>query len=184
MFKKGDKVLAIDEDISGTIINISNSIITVLLEDGFEMQFSEAELVHDRAPITPDTLNNYSISEVIQSKEEPRKTRTARKKPKDRFQPIMEVDLHIHQLTNSEKHMTKHDILTLQVETAERQLNFAIRKRIQKVVFIHGLGEGVLKLELEYLFGRYDNVKFYDADYQKYGTGATEVYIYQNIKLK
>jgi len=66
----------------------------------------------------------------------------------------------------------------LQLDTARRQLEFAIRKRIQKVVFIHGVGEGVLKTELEYLFGRY-NVKYYDADYQKYGLGATEVYIYQ-----
>jgi len=32
------------------------------------------------------------------------------------------------------------------------------------------------------LFGRYNNVKYYDANYQKYGLGATEVYIYQNIK--
>ena len=77
--------------------------------------------------------------------------------------------------------MSNHDMLTLQLDTAKRQLDFAIRKRIQKVVFIHGVGEGVLKLELEYLFSRYDNVKFYDADYQKYGLGATEVYIYQNV---
>ena len=76
--------------------------------------------------------------------------------------------------------MANHDMLTLQLDTAKRQLEFAIRKRIQKVVFIHGVGEGVLKIELDYLFGRYGNVKFYDADYQKYGLGATEVYIYQN----
>jgi dsDNA-specific endonuclease/ATPase MutS2 len=93
----------------------------------------------------------------------------------------MEVDLHIHQLTNSTKHMNTYDMLTLQMDTAKRQLEFAIRKRIQKVVFIHGVGEGVLKTELEYLFGRYNNVKYYDADYQKYGLGATEVYIYQNV---
>jgi hypothetical protein len=49
------------------------------------------------------------------------------------------------------------------------------------VVFIHGVGEGILKIELDYLFGRYNNVKFYDANYQKYGLGATEVYIYQNV---
>jgi hypothetical protein len=49
-------------------------------------------------------------------------------------------------------------------------------------VFIHGIGEGVLKLELDYLFGRYNYVKFYDADYKQYGLGATEVYIYQNVK--
>ncbi len=69
---------------------------------------------------------------------------------------------------------------TLQWDTAQRKLEFAIGKRIQKIVFIHGVGEGVLKMELETLFRRYDNVKFYEADFQKYGLGATEVYIYQN----
>ena len=92
----------------------------------------------------------------------------------------MEVDLHIHQLVKSYKKFSKHEILTLQLDTAKRQLQFAMRKRIQKVVFIHGVGEGVLKLELEYLFKQYDNIKFYDANYQKYGLGATEVYIYQS----
>jgi dsDNA-specific endonuclease/ATPase MutS2 len=76
--------------------------------------------------------------------------------------------------------MDNFEILTLQVETAKRQLEFAISKRIQKIVFIHGVGEGVLRSELEYLFNRYENLKFYDADYQKYGRGATEVYIFQN----
>tara|TARA_R110002074_G_C12541922_1_gene665777 strand:- start:1122 stop:1406 length:285 start_codon:yes stop_codon:yes gene_type:complete len=93
----------------------------------------------------------------------------------------MEVDLHINQLVNSAKGMSNHDMLTLQLDTAKRKLDFAINKRIQKIVFIHGVGEGVLKMELEYLFGRYDNVKYYDANYQKYGLGATEVYIYQNV---
>ncbi len=93
----------------------------------------------------------------------------------------MEVDLHIHQLTNHYKGMSNFDMLNLQLDTAKRQLDFAINKRIQKVVFIHGVGEGVLKTELEYLFKRYDNVKFHPADYQKYGLGATEIYIYQNV---
>ena len=92
----------------------------------------------------------------------------------------MEVDLHIHQLVPSSKGMSNYDMLNIQMETAKRQLEFAIRKRIQKVVFIHGVGAGVLKEELNYLFKRYENVKYYDADYQKYGLGATEVYIYQN----
>lgn len=95
----------------------------------------------------------------------------------------MEVDLHIHHLVKSSKGMTNHDMLTLQLDTARRQLEFAIKNRIQKIVFIHGVGEGVLKTELDYLFGRYNNVKFYDANYQKYGLGATEVYIYQNVPV-
>ena len=92
----------------------------------------------------------------------------------------MEVDLHIEKLVPYLKGLSNHDILTKQIDTARGQLEFAIRKRIQKIVFIHGVGEGVLKAELEYLFSRYDNVKFYDADYQRYGLGATEVYIFQN----
>jgi CTP:phosphocholine cytidylyltransferase-like protein len=92
----------------------------------------------------------------------------------------MEVDLHINQLVKTTRGMSNYDILNIQMETAKRQLAFAMEKRIQKVVFIHGVGEGILKEELHYLFKKYDNLKYYDADYQKYGLGATEVYIYQN----
>jgi dsDNA-specific endonuclease/ATPase MutS2 len=76
--------------------------------------------------------------------------------------------------------MSNFDILNIQLDTAKRQIEFAVRKRIPKIVFIHGVGEGVLKAELDYLLGRYDNLKFYDANFQKYGVGATEVYIFQN----
>ncbi len=92
----------------------------------------------------------------------------------------MEVDLHIGKLVRKSGGMSNYEILNIQMDTAKRQLNFAISKRIQKVVFIHGVGEGVLRAELESLFSRYENLKWYDADYQKYGLGATEVYIFQN----
>ena len=68
----------------------------------------------------------------------------------------------------------------LEILLLKRRLEFAMQKRIQKIVFIHGVGEGVLKIELEYLFKRYEGIKFYDANYQKYGQGATEVYIFQS----
>jgi dsDNA-specific endonuclease/ATPase MutS2 len=76
--------------------------------------------------------------------------------------------------------MSNYDILTLQSETAKRQLEFAIKNKMQKVVFIHGVGEGVLKAELDFLLGRYEGIDFRDADYQKYGLGATAVHIKQN----
>ena len=49
------------------------------------------------------------------------------------------------------------------------------------MIFIHGIGKGRLKSELTVLFQRYKEIDFYDADFQKYGRGATEVYIYENI---
>jgi len=180
-FKVGDKISVLDDNISGVITKISGNAITVESAEGFEFEFEAHELMLSKEQnLASSIFKEQSLDEVIKEKEAHKKRKPLRFKPKERYQPPMEVDLHIHHLTNSTKHMTNHDILTLQLETAKRQLEFAIKKRIQKVVFIHGVGEGVLKTELEFLFGKY-NVKFYDADFQKYGVGATEVYIYQNV---
>ena len=76
--------------------------------------------------------------------------------------------------------MSNFDMLNLQLDTARHRLEQAIKSRQKRLVFIHGVGEGVLKQELETLFRRYDHIDFYDADFKTYGFGATEVYIYQN----
>jgi len=145
-------------------------------DDGFPMQFTSDQLVKSGSDIR---VSNYEAHLVKKHKEIPKRKKTRATKPKERNVPKMEVDLHIHQLTPSTRGMTNFDMLNLQLDTAKRQLEFAIRKRIQRVVFIHGVGEGVLKEELIFLFKKYP-VDYYDADYQKYGLGATEVYIYQN----
>jgi len=180
-FQVGDKVMVLDDNISGVITKISGSTLTLESSEGFEFEFEAHELIpYKNQNLSSRIFGDQSLDEVIKEKEIPEKQKVPRIKPKERNLPPMEVDLHIHQLTTSTKNMNNYDMLNLQLETAKRQLEFAIRKRIPKVVFIHGVGEGVLKTELEYLFGKY-NVKFYDADYQKYGLGATEVYIYQNV---
>ena len=91
----------------------------------------------------------------------------------------MEVDLHIQQITKSTRGMGNFDILTLQLETAKRKIEFARAKQIPRIIFIHGVGEGVLKEELDFLFKKYDSLEFYPADFQKYGWGATEVRLFQ-----
>jgi dsDNA-specific endonuclease/ATPase MutS2 len=78
--------------------------------------------------------------------------------------------------------MSNYEILNLQMETAKRHIEFAIKNRIPKIIFIHGVGEGVLKSELDFMLGRYEEVYFQDANYQKYGQGATEVGIRQKKK--
>jgi len=178
VFKVGDKVEAIDDVIRGTVAEISGSAITVHCDDGFPMVFESNELVLISGGIQ---VSNAEIAAVKKEKELPKKRKSTPLKPKERNIPQMEVDLHINQLIKNSKGLGNYEMLNLQLETAKRQLEFAMSKRIQKVVFIHGVGEGVLKGELGYLFNKYDNVKHYDADYQKYGLGATEVYIFQNV---
>lgn len=182
MIKIGDKVSVLDEPISGKVVSVSGNEVIIETEDGFEMSFFSNELVKIQSeemivPSFDEVSKNLREKEVFKKK--PKRPIT---KPKERNVPPMEVDLHIHKLVRSTKGMTNHDMLTLQIDTAKRQLDFAISKRIPKVVFIHGVGQGVLKEELRYLFGRYDNVKISEADYKKYGFGAMEIYIVQNPK--
>ena len=183
VFKVGDSVLVLDEDLSGVISKIVDKTISIETDDGFLLDFNSNELVKKagKQTLQSDVFSHTNISDVVSEKEIPKRKNQIKKRAKDRYEPTMEVDLHINQLIKSSRGMSNHDMLTLQLETARRKLDFAIKKRIQKIVFIHGVGEGVLKMELEYLFGRYNNVKYYDANYQKYGLGATEVYIYQNV---
>lgn len=182
-FKIGDYIYVLDEALSGEVIKIANSKITIEDQDGFELTFNASEIVKKEGDsLRKAAFSSKSINQVLLEKKANKKRTLLRVKPKERFQPTMEVDLHIHHLVKSEKHLSSHDKKLIQLDTAKHKLEFAMQKKIQKIVFIHGVGEGTLKMELEYLFKRYNNLKYYDADYKKYGQGATEVYIYQNIK--
>lgn len=180
-FQINDRVEVLDDALRGKIVSLKGDEVTIETTEGFLLDFHPSELVRtDEEQNRLIATADLEISEIIREKQSPRKPKSTRIKPKERNAPPMEVDLHIEKLVNSYKGMSNYDILNLQLETAKRQIEFATRKRIQKIVFIHGVGEGVLKAELDFLLGRYDNLKFYDADYQKYGIGATEVYIFQN----
>ncbi|MTE25913.1 Smr/MutS family protein [Winogradskyella ouciana] len=180
--KVGDTVETIDDAIKGVVTKISDNSVTIEDADGFELQFEANELVIINSEKTlKNAIYNSDIEAVKKEKDTVKRKSVPTVKPKERHAPKFEVDLHIHHLTDSTKGMTNFDMLNLQLDTARGQLEFAIRKRIPKVVFIHGVGEGVLRQELETLFGRYNNVKFYDADYKTYGLGATEVRIFQNV---
>ncbi|MDH7446846.1 DNA mismatch repair protein MutS [Aquimarina sp. 2201CG14-23] len=182
MIKVGDKVSVLDEPIEGIVIAVVGNEVTIASEDGFDMTFTMSELVIEKsdsliAPSYEEVQKNLQEKEVFK-----KKPKRPIQKPKERSIPPMEVDLHVHKLVKSTKGMTNHEMVMLQLDTAKRQLDFAINKRIPRVVFIHGVGQGVLKEELKYLFGRYDNIRISDADYKKYGLGAMEVYIVQNPK--
>lgn len=178
----GDYIEVLDDTIKGHIVSLTPQQVTVLTTEGFELTYRPEEIIviEEEAPLKGafTNIDEESLRKDVVSK---RKNKSPLTK-KERNIPPMEVDLHIEQLVNSTRNMTNYDMLTLQLETARRQLEFAIAQRIQRVVFIHGVGEGVLRTELEFLLGRYSNVTFYDAEYAKYGIGATEVYIYQNAK--
>lgn len=90
----------------------------------------------------------------------------------------IEVDLHIDSLLDSTAGMSSANILNYQIDTFRRVMDENLRNHGQKIVFIHGKGDGVLRhaltKELNY---RYKGCRVEDASFARYGYGATEVTI-------
>lgn len=184
-FNIGDEVTVLDDSFSGRVKAYKAGKVVMETNEGFELMFEESELVknHNTGELK-SFFSKQSLGSVIREKEEPKKRSFVKEKKSRKDEFVLEVDLHIEKLVPSKKGMSNYDILSLQSETAKRQLEFAIKNRMQKIVFIHGVGEGILKAELDFLLGRYEGIDFRDADYQKYGLGATEVYIRQNVERR
>ncbi len=88
---------------------------------------------------------------------------------------IAEVDLHIGELVDDFTNLEKSDLLRIQLDYVDKCLDQAMKERLSKIVFIHGVGNGILKTEVNKMLQRTDNIEFYDASYARYGMGATEV---------
>lgn len=178
-FQEGDKVAVLDDAINGIVKNVSSNEIQIETTDGFLMLFNSNELVkikEEQSEISKKVLVPEHLGYKVDSS---KKRQGIKFKSKKEGVPPMEVDLHLEKLVKNSRGMDNYDKLSLQIDTATHKLEFAIRNRIPRIVFIHGVGEGVLKQELNFLFNRY-NVSVSEASYQKYGMGATEVYILQN----
>lgn len=177
MFSKGDKVSVLDDNINGVVIKIATDQVWIETEEGFELPFKNNELILiGESGMDFSTTNFYAIKK---EKEISKPKNFIKEKKSKKDETILEVDLHIEKLVQSTKGMNNYDILNIQIETAQRQLDFAIKNKIQKVVLIHGVGEGILKAELDFLLNKYSYISFQEASFQKYGFGATEVYINQ-----
>ena len=91
---------------------------------------------------------------------------------------IIVVDLHASEVLDSTAGLSPGDILNYQMDIFRRTLEENKTRKGQKIVFIHGKGEGVLRRaiinELNYKYKKYT---FQDASFQEYGYGATQVTI-------
>lgn len=174
--KIGDKVLIKDAVAKGKVVKLEKQKVFVLDDDGFELPYDAHQLilieVEQSEMSRYSDINNKMLRQKENLIEQPK--RSAKKSKQEKYGVVMEVDLHIEKLVKSKSGMTNADILNKQLDTARHKVEFALKNRIPKAVFIHGVGEGVLKEELYRIFRRYP-IRFEEASYQKYGLGATEV---------
>ena len=91
---------------------------------------------------------------------------------------ILEIDLHIGELLDDTRGMSNSEMLNYQLTKFREVMEKYKAKREQKIVFIHGKGDGVLrKAIVEELKKKYSNCRYQDASFQEYGFGATMVTI-------
>ncbi|KAA6329231.1 Endonuclease MutS2 [termite gut metagenome] len=91
---------------------------------------------------------------------------------------IIEIDLHIGALLDDTSEMENKDILEHQLNKFYEIMEQYRGKREQKIVFIHGKGDGILRKKLtDELKRKYVTCKYQDASFKEYGFGATLVTI-------
>ncbi len=118
-------------------------------------------------------LTEEDLKQVIKAKE---KETEASEEPKKKPAEIVEIDLHINELIENTAGLNNAEILEIQLEKVESEMKSAIQSRAKRIVFIHGVGQGVLKQEVAKLLkSKFSKYYFQDASFREYGYGATMV---------
>lgn len=89
-----------------------------------------------------------------------------------------EVDLHISALRTDYSSMPQNEILQYQLDYFTSMLESAISYNYYRVVFIHGIGNGILKSALISKLKDYENIELRKAKFEQYGNGAVEIIIH------
>ena len=150
--------------------------------------FRESDFFEESALIYDIVTNDAPAKQVYVSAEEIQVALLQKKdleKPKS--QPIVkrggsngivEIDLHINELLDDTRGMSNAEMLNYQLDKFREVMEQYKKKREQKIVFIHGKGDGVLRKALiDELKRKYSICRYQDASFQEYGFGATLVTI-------
>ena len=144
--------------------------------DFFEAKAMLVNLIENDYPPIKYLIDDKQLQEAMHDK---RPQPTKRQFAPPRKSQIIEVDLHIHELIDNFANLDNADMLRIQLDKFHSVMKENINKKGQKIVFIHGKGEGVLRKEItELLRKQYKNASFQDASFQQYGFGATQVNIH------
>jgi hypothetical protein len=167
-FQINESVRFLHDSGYGIIRRIDGFLFIVEDENGFERPFRACDLVkvHPHSNVIDeldipmeDSVQELSVRTITQPQE---------------FHPF-EIDLHIEELTDSHVGMNNAQILALQMQSMRTFFQRAKSRRVSPIIVIHGVGEGVLKAEVRTYFSKMNGVTCSDADFRKYGQGATRV---------
>ena len=147
----------------------------------FDTPVMSFDIVRDDRPYVPVRVNPSEMQRAMREKVSADTRRPERRKVVKhgtRRPDTIVVDLHIHELLDNVRGLSNADMLNRQVDEFRRVMDANLRNHGQKIVFIHGKGEGVLRQALlKELNYRYKGHQVQDASFREYGYGATQVTI-------
>ncbi|HIK67777.1 MAG TPA: hypothetical protein EYF95_07390 [Flavobacteriales bacterium] len=195
--KKGSEVKFLNDVGGGIVLEIfPDGTANVEGEDGFDMKYNLTELMLVSESITeqeeeynnklPDLAKiiaqdvNEERQKLIQKDFEV-KYANVRATNQQRRGEHMVIDLHIHELIDDQSGLQDRTKLDIQLNHFERMMRIAGEQRIKRVIFIHGVGQGVLRNQIRTrLDSYYPDCTVRDANPREYGAGATEVILGQS----
>jgi hypothetical protein len=184
-FSIGDKVKIVDEKSEGVVVRFNKSSLVVEI-DGLDFEYLANEVVK-LGPQESELNNLYKFHlpnlNHIKAEDKPKTVKQDQKenaielgrvRGKRNRKNVLEFDLHIHDLLVRHNHMTAGEMLNYQLDYAVNCLEESIKNNESAVIFIHGIGKGVLKIELQHIIKAY-GLDFHDGFMTEYGRGATRV---------
>tara|TARA_B110000196_G_scaffold170928_1_gene146780 strand:- start:129 stop:737 length:609 start_codon:yes stop_codon:yes gene_type:complete len=195
--KIGSEVKFLNDVGGGIVLEIfSDGTANVEGEDGFDMKYNLAELMLVSESITeqeeeynnklPD-LAKIIAQDVSQERQQliqkdfEVKYANVRATNQQRRGEHMVIDLHIHELIDDQSGLQDRTKLDIQLNHFERMMRIAGEQKVKRVIFIHGVGQGVLRNQIRTrLDSYYPDCTVRDANPREYGAGATEVILGQS----
>ena len=193
-FEKGQRVKFLNDVGSAVVLRMEGELVVVEDEDGFERSVERRELIAALEPeVEADKYGNTipDIATLLAQDVGEKRMRELQKEFEVRYQNAqatsmarrdahMEVDLHIHELVDDQRGLPDRAKLAIQMNHFDRMMDIAKREKLRRIVFIHGVGQGVLRHQIRTsLDQHHPDCTYREGDPRKYGRGATEVWLGQ-----
>ena len=193
-FKIGDLVKFLNDVGTATVLRVEGDVVIVEDEDGFERSVERAELMDagDRDQDEKKYGNKLpDVAQLLTQEVGERRMKELQRDFEVRYQHAqatsmsrrdahMEVDLHIHELVDDQRGLADGAKLAIQMAHFDRMMDIAKREKLRRIVFIHGVGQGVLRHQIRTALDQHHpDCNYREGDPRRYGSGATEVWLGQ-----
>nr|MBP7497240.1 DUF2027 domain-containing protein [Bacteroidales bacterium] len=151
---------------------------TIIINDLSEVEqlFTDAEEEYEENTIIPEQLNDILQKQKEEQNQIDKLKEFISKYKTDEKSAV--IDMHIWEITENSNKLSPSEIFNIQISFFNKCLESALLNKLSNVVFIHGVGNGILKKEIRLTLAKdYPEIKVFDASMAKYGVGATEIQI-------